>query len=200
MWGDRRSGNCYKVAWLLRQLDRDFEWRETDVLTGATRKPGFTALNPNGKVPLLRLPGGRLLSESNAMLLHLAEDTRYLPGDDYDRALAYQWLFFEQYSHEPYIAVRRFLLHFDHGQAVARERLDMLMERGCAALAVMDKVLDNAPWFAGPSFSIADLALYAYTHVAADGGFDLAGYPAVLHWLARVRGQPGHFDLEEFKP
>jgi glutathione S-transferase len=200
LWGDRRSGNCYKVAWLLRQLDKSYAWQETDVLRGATRTSGFLHMNPNGKVPLLRLPDGGMLAESNAMLLHLAEGTEYLPSDAYLRAMVYQWLFFEQYSHEPYIAVRRFLMHFDHGRPLSAERLDMLLARGHEALGVMEKALSRNAWIAGPEFSVADIALYAYTHVAGQGDFDLVAYPALQGWMARIRTRPGHFDLEEFRP
>jgi glutathione S-transferase len=200
LYGDRRSGNCYKVALALSQTGRRFEWRDVDVLSGETRSDQFLAMNPNGKVPLLVLPDGRCLAESNAMLLHLAEGTKLLPADPWQRALAYQWLFFEQYSHEPYIAVARFLCVFDHGQPVEEERLEFLRQRGHQALAVMETALQKGAWFAGPEFSVADIALYAYTHVAGDGGFDLGDYPATRSWLDRVSSRPGHFDMAELSP
>jgi glutathione S-transferase len=195
LFGDRRSGNCYKVALMLELTGRDYRWVETDVIKGETRTDNFLNLNPNGKVPLLQLPDGSYLAESNAMLIHLAEDTPLLPGDGYQRALVFQWLFYEQYSHEPYVAVARFLLHFDHGQPVEPARLAMLHERGQQALGVMENVLARQPYFAGDQFTIADIALYAYTHVAGDGSFDLETFPAVRAWLERVAQQPGHFDL-----
>lgn len=196
VYGDRRSGNCYKVALLMHLLGMRHAWVETDVLRSETRTPEFLEMNPNGRVPLLRLPDGRYLAESNAMLLYLSEGSPFLPADPYQRALCFQWLFFEQYSHEPYIAVARFLLFFDHGQPVDPARIAMLHERGKQALDVMDRVLASQAYFAGCEFSIADIALFAYTHTAADGGFDLTPYRYVAAWMDRVRSRPGHFDLD----
>jgi glutathione S-transferase len=197
LYGDRRSGNCYKAALILALTGRPFDWVETDVMQRATRTVAFLAMNPNGKVPVLRLPDGRYLSESNAMLLHLAEDTRYLSQDAYCRALAYQWLFFEQYSHEPYIAVARFIVAFAGREQEERERLATLRGKGNAALAVMEQALALTPFLTGGEFSVADIALYAYTHVAAEGGFDLEAYPQVLAWLARVTGVPGFLGMSQ---
>ena len=197
LYGDRRSGNCYKAALILSLTGRRFDWIETDVVGGATRLPEFLALNPNGKVPLLVLPDGRRLAESNAMLLHLAEGTDYLPEDAYERARVYQWLFFEQYSHEPCIAVARFIVAFAGREREEAERLATLRTRGHAALAIMEGALGEAPYFAGERFSVADIALYAYTHVAGEGGFDLGGYPAVRGWLARVEQAPGFLKMSE---
>jgi len=197
LYGDHRSGNCYKAALLLKLTGREYEWVETDVLSAATRTPEFLTKNPNGKVPLLELPDGRYLAESNAMLLHLAKGTRYLPADPYEEALAYQWLFFEQYSHEPYIAVARFLLHFDHGMDVSEARMEMLHQRGNQALGVMETALAGQEFFAGPRYSVADIALYAYTHVAGEGGFVTAAFPRVSAWMDRIRAQPGHFDMRD---
>lgn len=197
LYGDHRSGNCYKAALLLSLTGREYEWVETDVLRAETRTPEFLAMNPNGKVPLLQLPDGRCLAESNAMLIHLAKGTEYLPVDEYLEAVTYQWLFFEQYSHEPYIAVARFLMHFDHGMEVSEERLSMLHERGNQALGVMEQALGEQDFIAGPGYSIADIALYAYTHVAGEGGFDTGAYPAVSRWLGRVAEHPGHFDMKD---
>lgn len=199
LYGDARSGNCWKVGLMLHRSGRRYHWEETDVLAGATRSCEFLALNPNGKVPLLRLPNGRHLAESNAILLYLAEGTPLLPKGRWARALVHQWLFWEQYSHEPYIAVARFLRHFDHGQPLDPARMAMLDQRGQHALAQMDITLGELDFFAG-EFSVADIALYAYTHTAGDGGFDLAAYPAVCAWMARVKAQPGHFDLSEWSP
>jgi glutathione S-transferase len=197
LYGDRRSGNCYKAALILALTGRHFDWVETDVMQRATRTPEFLAMNPNGKVPVLRLPDGRYLSESNAMLLHLAEGMRYLPQDAYCRALAYQWLFFEQYSHEPCIAVARFIVAFARREQEERERLATLRVKGHEALAVMEQALATNPYLAGDEFSIADIALYAYTHVAGEGGFDLAAYPRVRAWLARVARGPGFLDMAQ---
>ena len=189
------SGNSYKPRLLLHILGLPFRLIDKDSRDGSTRTADFLALNPNGKVPLLVLPDGRLLAESDAMLLHLAEGTRYLPGDAYDRALCYQWLFFEQYSHEPYVAVLRSLMKHHNGTDVPAERLAELRKRGHAALGVMERRLSTNPWLAGTAFSVADIALYAYTHLASEGGFDLAPYPGIRTWLARFATVPGYIDL-----
>ena len=190
------SGNSYKPRLLLHLLDLPFRLVDKDSRDGSTRTPEFLALNPNGKVPLLVLPDGRRLAESNAMLLHLAEGTPYLPADSYDRALCYQWLFFEQYSHEPSVAVRRSLLTHHHGNEVPAAQLAELLSRGNAALAVMEQRLATNQWLAGEAFSVADIALYAYTHVAPEGGFDLAAYPGIEAWLRRVAAVPGHVGID----
>ena len=188
------SGNCYKPRLLLHLLGLPFRLVDTDSRDGSTRTPEFLALNPNGKVPLLVLPDGRTLAESNAMLLHLAEGTAYLPADAYERALCYQWLFFEQYSHEPYVAVARSILHLypSRRKEATPERMAELHRHGNAALKVMERRLGEAAWLAGGSYSVADIALYAYTHAAEEGGFDLGSYPAIRDWLARVAAHPGH--------
>lgn len=191
------SGNCYKPRLLMAKLGIPFKLVEVSGARGDTRKPEYLAKNPNGMAPLLELDDGRLLAESNAMLLYLAEGTRFLPADRYERALAYQWLFFEQYSHEPYIAVRRALLTFPERAADATpERLATTLERGNKALAVMNRRLEESPFFAGPALSVADIALYAYTHRADEGGFQVDAYPAVAAWLQRVEADPGHVSME----
>lgn len=191
LYGMSGSGNCYKPKLLLAQLEIPFEWIETDPRQGATRAPEYLARNPNGKVPLLEVAPGRYLAESNAILCYLAEGTRYLPQDRWQRAQALQWLFFEQYSHEPYLAVARYILKFLPAEHPRRAELPRLHERGYAALRVMEQQLAAHEFFAG-EYSIADVALYAYTHVAGEGGFDLAPYPAVRAWLTRVAAQPRH--------
>lgn len=196
IYGMTNSGNCYKPRLMMAKLGRPFRHVEVSSQDGGTRSAAFAAKNPNAMVPLLEFDDGRLLAESNAMLLHLGEGTRFVPEDPYERALAYQWLFFEQYSHEPYIAVRRALLTFpDRGKDATPERLATTLERGDKALRVMEKRLAETPFFAGRSLSVADLALYAYTHVAGEGGFDLAGYPRVVAWLGRVEDDPGHVPM-----
>jgi len=197
LYSTQGSGNCYKPRLLMHQLGLRFRLVDTSSKDGSTRKPEFLALNPNGKVPLLILPDGRPLAESNAMLLHLAEATAYLPAERYERALCYQWLFFEQYSHEPYIAVARSLLHLNPGEGAkaSPERLAELHKRGYAAIEAMEKHLAANDWFAR-RYSVADIALYAYTHVAHQGGFHLGPYPAVSAWLTRVAAQPGHVAIE----
>jgi glutathione S-transferase len=198
LYSMQNSGNCYKPRLLLHQIGRDFRMVDTDSLDGSTRRPDFLALNPNGKVPLLVLPDGRRLAESNAMLLHLAEGTPFLPADVYERAVCYQWLFFEQYSHEPYVAVARSWLHLipDGRTRLGPERLADLHARGHKALQVMEQRLGEAPWFAGTAYSVADVALYAYTHVAHEGGFDLGSYPGIRDWLARVAATPRFVDMD----
>lgn len=196
IYGMTNSGNCYKPRLLMAKLSRPFTHVEVGSDDTGTKSAAFLAKNPNGMVPLLEFDDGRLLAESNAMLLHLAEGTRLLPADAYERALAYQWLFFEQYSHEPYIAVRRALLTFpNRKQDATPERLAATLERGNKALRVMEARLAEVPFFAGPSISVADLALYAYTHDAEAGGFTLADYPNVVAWLERVERDPGHVPM-----
>jgi glutathione S-transferase len=188
------SGNAYKVRLLLHQLGIPFERIEMDLMQGETRTPGFLAKNPNGRVPVLELEDGTCLAESNAILWYLSEWTRFLPEDRLARAQVLQWMFFEQYSHEPYVAVLRFWAHagwLDEKQLFVPEK----RERGVAALQVMETHLRGHDFFVGGRYTIADVALYAYTHVADEGGFDLAGLPAVRAWLERVRGQPGHVPI-----
>ncbi|MBN9220744.1 MAG: glutathione S-transferase family protein [Mesorhizobium sp.] len=189
------SGNCYKPRLLMAKLGLAFTTIEVSSHTGDTRKADFVAKNPNAMVPLLELDDGRRLAESNAILLYLAEGTRFLPTDKYERGLAYQWLFFEQYSHEPYIAVRKALLTFPERAADATpERLAVTLERGNKALGVMNRYLEKNAFFAG-AYSVADIALYAYTHTAEQGGFQLDAYPAVAAWLKRVEADPGHVPI-----
>lgn len=185
------SGNCHKVRLLLEQLGREYRWIEIDSAHGATRTPGFLARNPNGKVPIIELDDGRVLAESNAILCYLADGSAYLPGDAWQRAQALSWMFFEQYSHEPYIAVARFIRGWTPADSPRRGELPNLRERGRTALAVMERHLQERPWFTGDGYGVADIALFAYTDVAGDGGFDLTPYPALRDWLARVRRTPG---------
>ena len=188
------SGNCWKAASLMEQLDIDFEWIETDILNGASRTPEFLARNPNGKVPLLEIRPGQYLAESNAMLCYLADGSALLPAERYARAKVLEWMFFEQYSHEPYIATVRFWVKFLGKQQEWKHKIEAAMERGHAALDVMERQLQHQPFLAGDVYTIADIALFAYTHVADEGGYDLARYAGVRRWLARVAAQP------RFKP
>jgi glutathione S-transferase len=187
------SGNSYKVRLLLSQLDEPFEWVEMDTLKKETRTPEFLKLNPNGKIPLLQLPDGRLLPESDAILCYLAEGTVYLPADRWLRAEVLQWLFWEQYSHEPYIATARFIVH--SLKQPDEPTLPQKRERGYQALGVMEQHLATRRFFVCESYTIADIALYAYTHVADEGGYDLARFPAVRTWMDRVAAQPRHVPL-----
>jgi glutathione S-transferase len=186
----KSSGNCYKVQLLLEQLQRPYRWIEVDSAHGATRTQEFLTKNANGKVPLLELGDGRRLSESNAILHFLADGTAYLPADAWSRAQVLQWMFFEQYSHEPYIAVARFICRWLPAEHARRADLPRLIERGAHALDVMEKHLSGREYFVGDGYTIADIALFAYTHCAVDGGFDLTAYPQICAWLARVQAQP----------
>jgi glutathione S-transferase len=191
------SGNCYKVRLAARQLGIPITLKEYPELGSETRKPAFLALNPNGRVPLLELDDGKTLPESGAILFYLSEGTHLQPTDKWARAQMMNWMFFEQYSHEPYIAVARFWLAFAPKSELEKKKhlVAEWHEKGNAALAVMETHLSRHDWFAGDRYSIADIALYGYTHSAADGGFTLSDYPAVSAWLDRVAAQPGHVPL-----
>jgi glutathione S-transferase len=195
VYGMSDSGNCYKVKLVVEQLRIPYRWVEVNSAKGETRTPEFLARNPNGKVPTLALEDGSHLAESNAILHYLADGTPLLPSERLAHARALQWMFFEQYSHEPYVAVARFILHYLPPETPRRAELPRLHERGYQALSVMEQHLAKDPFFAGGRYSIADIALYAYTHCAADGGFDLLRFPAIQRWLKRVRQQPGHVAL-----
>jgi len=187
------SGNCYKVRLVLAHLRRPYRTVAVSSLDGSTRKPDFLAKNRIGKVPTVELEDGRYLAESNAILLHFAEGTPLLPGDAYERAKVYEWLFFEQYSHEPAIAVRRALALYPERRHQANPtRMEELLVAGHWALGVMDARLAAADWLAGVSFSVADIALYAYTHCADEGGYDLSRHRHISPWLARVAALPAH--------
>jgi len=189
------SGNGYKVRLLLHQLGIPFELIEKDIMQGETRTPDFLALNPNGRIPLVQLEDGTCLAESDAILWYFADGTPFLPADKLDRARVLQWMFFEQYSHEPNIATSRFILHFTEIDDTRRAALQQKKPLGYAALDVMERHLRQDDFFVGGRYSIADIALYAYTHVADEGGFDLGRYHAVNAWLDRVKDQPGHVPI-----
>ena len=197
IFGDTRSGNCLKVKWVAEWLDIPYEWQHADVMTGATRTPEFLAMNPAGQVPTVVLEDGRTLAQSNAIIVHLAEGSDLIPADAYHRARMFEWLFWEQYSHEPYIAVARFICGWTPLESPRRAELPACRERGHAALAVMEQHLTAQSWFTGADYGIADIALFAYTDVAPQGGFDLSPYPAVRDWLARVRKTPGFVSMAE---
>ena len=195
VYGMTDSGNCYKVKLALEQLALPYRWIEIDPSRGETRSLGFLAMNPNGKVPTLALEDGTHLAESNAILNYLAHGSPLLPDERLQRARVLQWMFFEQYSHEPYIAVARSIVRYHPPDSPRRAELARLLERGNQALTVMERHLEREPFFAAGRYSIADIALYAYTHSATDGGFDLAAYPAIRSWLERVRSQPRHVSM-----
>lgn len=192
VYGDRQSGNCYKVQLCLELLDLEYRWLDIDILAGETKTQEFLAISPNGKIPLLKLDKDQgYLSESNAILNYLADGSYLLPSDTLARAKVLQWQFFEQYSHEPYIAVARFINKY---QGLPQERLaeyEAKQAGGHKALALMEQCLANNAFLIGEQFSIADISLFAYTHVADEGGFDLAAYPAVQAWIKRVQALAG---------
>ncbi|MFJ3487359.1 glutathione S-transferase family protein [Pseudomonas sp. NPDC090202] len=195
VYGDYNSGNCYKIKLMLSLLGAQYEWVPVDILNGETETEAFLAKNPNGKIPVLELEDGTCLWESNAILNFLAEGTPYLLTEPRLRTQMLQWQFFEQYSHEPTIAVARFIQFY---LGLPDERLEeyrSLHKRGYKALKVMEKQLTQTPFLVGNQFSIADIALYAYTHVAHQGGFDLSQFPAIEQWLERVRQQPGYVGM-----
>jgi glutathione S-transferase len=190
------SGNCYKVRLLLAQLGLPFETVEVSVVDRSNRKELLGELNPGLRVPTLVLDDGRPLGESNAILWYLGEGTGFVPDDAYERAQALQWMFFEQYSHEPNIAVARFWkLYSDQPEVFERQR-ERLLKGGYAALDAMEGRLDGRTFFVGERYSVADIALYAYTHVADEGDFDLEPYPAIRGWLERIAAQPGHVPID----
>ena len=184
------SGNGYKVRLLLAQLARPYRWVELDIMTGATRTAAFLAKNPNGRIPTLELDDGTCIAESDAILWYLADGTAFLPEDRLVRAQVLQWMFFEQYSHEPYVATPRFILKHLPEDSPRRSELPQRLERGRAALSVMERHLADREYFVAERYSIADIALYAYTHVAQEAQLDLAAYPNLQAWLERVAGQP----------
>ena len=189
IFGDSKSGNCLKVMWAARKLGLSYEWIEIDILKGESRTDEFLAMNPAGQVPAVVLEDGRALAQSNAILLHVAEGSALVPTDPYLRAKMYEWLFWEQYSHEPYVAVARFQVAY-MGKPV--ESLEArLVERGQAALARLETGLSGGGYLVGESVTLADVALVAYTRVAHEGGFDLSRYPAVQAWVARVEAALG---------
>jgi glutathione S-transferase len=190
-----QSGNCYKVQLLINHLDLEYEWQEIDILAGETQSEDFLTKNPNGKIPLLELPSGEYLSESNAILNYLAHGTPLLPDIPWERAQVLSWQFFEQYSHEPYIAVARFIAKYLGLPDTRREEYEAKQEGGRKALSVMEQALSTRPYLVGWTFTIADISLYAYTHVAHEGGFELSDYPAVQAWLKRVAAEPKHIPM-----
>lgn len=197
IYGDLRSGNCYKVKLLCHLLATEHDWVHIDIMQGETQTDEFRLLNPNAKIPAMVLEDGRVLSESNAILNYLAADTDYLPSDNYLRSQVLQWQFFEQYSHEPYIAVARYIKLYLGLPEERRADFESKKAGGNKALAVMDKHLTKNAYFVGDAYSIADISLYAYTHVAEDGGFELAQYENIQAWIKRLESNPKHRTLRE---
>lgn len=195
IYGDIQSGNCYKIKLLTALLEIKHNWIEIDILKKETHTNAFLSKNPNGKIPLLELDDGNCLCESNAILNYLATGTELLPQDTFQYAKVQQWQFFEQYSHEPYIAVARFIAKY---LGLPKEReLEYLSKQqgGHKALAVMEQQLQQTPFLVGDKLTTADISLYGYTHVADEGGFNLQNYPAILRWLNRIQSQPNYLAM-----
>jgi glutathione S-transferase len=190
------SGNCYKVRLLLAHLGLEVELRDVSVVDRSNRKELLGDLNPARRVPTLVLDDGRPLAESNAILWYFGEGTRFVPDDRYDRTRALQWMFFEQYEHEPAIAVARFLKTYSGRPELYDAQRESLTKRGERALEALEQGLAGRDWLADDAMTIADIALYAYTHVADEGGFSLAAYPSIRDWLGRVAAQPGHVPID----
>jgi glutathione S-transferase len=200
VYGDLLSGNCYKIKLLLEFLGEPHDWEHVDILANETHTDQFLAMNSNGKIPVLKISDNEYLAESNAILNYLAEGTDFLPDSGLPRARVLQWQFFEQYSHEPYIAVARYINKY---LGLPEERLAEYRSKqagGHKALGVMERQLNETPFLVGDSPTIADVSLYAYTHVADEGGFELAGYPAIKRWLERFREIPGYVPMSGQAP
>lgn len=195
VFGDIRSGNCYKIKLTASLLDIPHEWVHMDITRGETRTPEFLRKNPNGKIPVLELDSGEYLSESNAIINYLAAGSFLLPTDPLSLARVQQWQFFEQYSHEPFIAVARYIAVYLGMPEDRKSEYDSKQAGGYRALGVMEQQLNQTPFLVGQQLTTADIALYGYTHVAHEGGFDLTGYPAVQHWLNRVTALPGYVPM-----
>ena len=196
IYGDVQSGNCYKVKLLTSLLSIEHEWIDVDILAGEAKTSEFSAKNPNGKIPVLELADGRCLSESNAILNYLAHGSEFLPSEKFEQAKVLQWQFFEQYSHEPYIAVARFIAKY---LGLPEDRLaeyEAKQQGGHKALTVMETQLVKTPYLVGDRLTIADISLYGYTHVAHEGGFDLSEYPAIGAWLKRIASHPQYVGME----
>jgi len=196
VFGDIYSGNCYKIRLLLSLLEIKYDWIHVDILKKETQTAEYLQKNPNGQIPLLELEDGCYLAESNAILNYLAEGTKYLPSDRFSRAKVLEWQFFEQYSHEPYIAVARYIARYLGLPEDRVREYESKQERGHKALQVMERQLSQSEFFVGNELSIADISLYAYTHVAHEGGFDLQSYPAIREWIERIIALPNYVAME----
>ena len=196
IYGDLQSGNCYKVKLLCSILNFRHEWIPVDILAGDTQKEEFLEKNPNGKIPLMELEDGRFMAESNAILFYLAYGSELLPIDRYLKAKVLEWMYFEQYSHEPNIAVRRFINKYQGMPAERQSEYDSKETGGLKALGILENGLQHNEFLVGESVTIADIALFAYTHVADEGGFTLNKYPAIQAWIDRIRGLDGFVAMQ----
>jgi len=197
VYGDVNSGNCFKVKLVLHQLDIPYTWQHVDILKKESRTPEFLAMNPTGKIPLVELDNRVFLPESNAILHYLADGSALLPTDRLDRARVLQWLFFEQYNHEPSVATARYIVRYLGRPAEHEQLLQRKIAEGIQALGIMEQHLVSRAFFAADRYSIADIALYAYTHVAHEGDIDLGPFPAIRSWMDRVRSQPRYVGMNE---
>ena len=196
VYGDSRSGNCYKIQLLCAELGIEYEWQEVDILAGETHTAQFLAMNANGRIPLLALPDGEYLPESNAILAYLADGTPFLGSGRLGRARVLQWMFFEQYSHEPNIATSRFIIQYLGNPPERKFALEEKKIAGYKALEVMEQQLRRSDYFAGDDVTIADVALFAYTHVADEGGFNLEEYPSIRAWIERIVNRPNFLSMK----
>ncbi len=197
IYGDSRSGNCYKIQLLCSEMGVDYDWEEVDIIAGDTRTPQFLAMNANGKIPLLALPDGRYLPESNAILFYLADGSEFFAGDAYARAEILQWMFFEQYSHEPNIATSRFIIKYLGNPVDRQPGLEEKKIGGYKALKIMERQLRRHSFITGDNYNIADIALFAYTHVADEGGFKLDDYSAIREWITTIKGRPNFVPMAQ---
>ncbi|MEM8498146.1 MAG: glutathione S-transferase family protein [Pseudomonadota bacterium] len=197
IYGDIKSGNCYKIALTAAILNIEHEWVDIDILKNETGTKAFLQKNPNGKVPLLELDDGRCLSESNAIVNYLARDSALVPNDAFTHAKMLEWQFFEQYSHEPFIAVARFIAKYQGMPEERKAEYEAKQPGGHKALGIMEAQLMKTPYLLGEQLSVADISLYGYTHVADEGGFDLSTYPAILSWLARIQAEPNYVAMTQ---
>ena len=195
LFGDIVSGNCYKAYLLLNLLDIDFKWVNVDIMKGEAATDSFRQMNPNAKIPLLQLDSGELIAESNAILNYLADGTEFLPTDPFLRAKVLEWQFFEQYSHEPFIAVARFINKYQGLPDARRAEYESKQPGGHKALSIMDARLSEHNYLVNEQYTIADISLYAYTHVAHEGGFDLSAYPAINTWMKAIESHPRHVTM-----
>ena len=199
VFGDIQSGNCYKIALLFANLEIAHDWQEILVTRGETRTRAFLAMNPAAQIPVVRLDDGTVLTQSNAILHHFARGTGLVPTQPLLFTRLLEWQFFEQYNHEPTIAVRRFIKKFLSMPSDRQAEYEKLEDRGYAALQVMEQHLSRSSYLVGDSYSIADISLYAYTHVANEGGFDLSGFTGIEKWLTRVESQPGYLAMSDYR-
>ena len=197
IYGDAESGNCYKLKLICGLVGRDYEWITVDILAGETRSESFLAINPNGQIPVCVTDSGEVLTESNAILYYLAQDSEYWPRDRLAQTRVLQWQFFEQYTHEPSIAVARFIRHYQKMPAERQDEYQTKLKAGVRALQLMDSHLAQQDYLVGQRPTIADVSLFAYTHVADEGGFDLADYAALRAWLERIRRLPGFLPMRD---